>query len=142
MDEKNYYFSDGLPGFESFRIFRVIPEPETYLAQLISIDDEKIGFILINAEVMGEYFEKVKNQQEVLTELNIVNQENLQIWLIVTLNALDAEQITVNLRAPILLNSEKNIGKQLILYDEQYPLKHPLISQKNNVVVLEEGVVK
>jgi len=40
--------------------------------------------------------------------------------------------IRTNLRAPIIYNPEKKVAKQLILYDEKYPIHFYVIDDANN----------
>ncbi|WP_206810928.1 flagellar assembly protein FliW [Paradesulfitobacterium ferrireducens] len=127
-----YYFPKGLPGFEETRYFQLLEE-EMPFAQLVAADDDKIGFILIQPEVVG-----VKNEWEIDPETEQVlrggksseSQLQLEVWLILTLNRQDVQSSTVNLKAPLILNPEEKLGVQLILDDERYSSRQPLVKQQ------------
>jgi len=155
MKESIYYFIQGIPGFEANREFRLIEEEDDQLAQLISVKDEGIGFILMRPGVLfPDYKINVDVEIEEVLKLNLAmngtgNSSNLDagkpkdqvaVWAIVTLNQQDMTQTTMNLRAPILLNTEKKLGVQLILSDERYLARQPLALDKP-LVQEQEGVV-
>ena len=54
-----FHFPQGIPGFETHHDFRFIPEEDAMLAQLISVKEDKIGFILMRPE--GFFPEYVKD---------------------------------------------------------------------------------
>ena len=136
-DQESFYFPKGIPGFEECKHFKLICEVDSPLAQLTNIKDDRIGFILIHPEAFfGDYsFEVDEDAENILR--NSQDKENLQleVWTILTNNS-DVNQITVNLRAPILLNMQYKIGLQLILNDEKYLSRQPLPLTK----VKQEGV--
>jgi len=157
MKESIYYFTQGIPGFEANRQFRLIEEEDDQLAQLISVEDAGIGFILMRPGVLfPDYRVDVDAENEELLKLNLAmnetgkgNSSNLadgkpkvqaEVWVIVTLNQQDMTKTTLNLRAPLLLNPEEKLGVQLILSDERYSARQPIALDKP-LVQEQEGVV-
>jgi flagellar assembly factor FliW len=139
-----YYFAQGIPGFEDYKEFRFIEDREIPFAHLIAVEEERIAFILMQpgllfpdygVEVDAEFQEilKLRQAQDEAINSGTLHDEslnfNVEIWTIVTLNREDAAQSTVNLRAPILLNTEHKVGVQVILTDERYLTKHPMKSE-------------
>ncbi|AFM42736.1 hypothetical protein Desaci_3855 [Desulfosporosinus acidiphilus SJ4] len=146
MNNNVYYFAQGLPGFEDLRRFRLVEEEGVPFARLISVEEERIGFILIRpALLFPDYGVEVDDKSAETLKLNPAANEagsantnldekqniNVDIWAIVTMNKEDFAQNTVNLRAPILLNNIHKVGIQLILMDEKYLTKQPLIKDKS-----------
>ncbi|KLU65882.1 flagellar assembly factor FliW [Desulfosporosinus acididurans] len=142
MIDNVYNFVKGIPGFEDYRKFRLIEEKGVPFARLISVDEERIGFILIRPGLLfPDYGVEVDDDNAEVLKLNQVSEGsasigalsdegsniNVDIWSIVTLDRQDVAQSTVNLRAPILLNNVQKVGVQLILMDEKYLTKQPLI---------------
>jgi flagellar assembly factor FliW len=41
----------------------------------------------------------------------------------------DLSKMTANLKAPVLINTENNKGKQVILNNEDYPIKYYILQQ-------------
>ena len=153
MKDAIYYFTQGIPGFETNREFRLVEEEDVPLAQLISVEDERIGFILMRPGVLfPNYRVEVDAENEEVLKLNKAMNEtgssstlpgekpkvHVEIWAIVTLNRQDISQSTLNLRAPIILNTDHKLGVQLILSDDRYFARQPIALDKP---LGQEGVV-
>jgi len=156
MKDTIYKFTQGIPGFEDYREFRLVEQEDVPLAQLISVEDERIGFILMRPGVLfPDYSVEVDEGDEEVLKLNLVTNETgssstlldvepkgeIEIWAIVTLNRQDAAQSTLNLRAPLLLNTESERGVQVILSDKRYLTRQPLVLDKPLVKEQEGAVV-
>ncbi|WP_088228633.1 flagellar assembly protein FliW [Desulfosporosinus sp. FKB] len=146
-----YYFVQGIPGFESNKEFRFVEEKGVPFAQLISVEEERIGFILMRPGLLfPDYSVVVNSENEEILKLNETQNGNdsisippdgnpndhVEVWAIVTLNRQDVAKSTVNLRAPILLNTKHKVGAQVILVDERYLTKQPIDSARE-----QEGAV-
>jgi len=157
MKDAIYNFTQGIPGFETTRKFRLVEQEDVPLAQLISVEDERIGFILMRPGVLfPDYSVDVDAENEEVLNLNVAMNEagsssssalpdgkskvKVEVWAIVTLNRQDVVQSTLNLRAPILLNSDHKLGVQLILADDRYLARQPMVLDKP-LVQEQEGVV-
>ena len=153
MKDTIYYFAQGIPGFEDNRKFRLVEEEDVPLAQLISVEDAGIGFILMRPGVLfPDYRVDVDAQDEAVLKLvpamkeatgssvltDPKNKVQPEVWAIVTLNQQDMTKTTMNLRAPILLNTELKLGIQLILSDDLYLARQPIALDKP---LVQEGVV-
>ncbi len=120
-------FPNGLPGFEDLRQFIFIQENQDLpMAYMQSVEDGEVSFIIINpfAFVPNYEFELAEADE---VELEIHNQEELRVWVI--MNAGETlESSTINLLAPLIINFEAKICKQVVLHDTSYSTKHPLNS--------------
>jgi len=124
-----YLFPQGIPGFEAMREFRLVRDEEAPLAQLVSVEDEGIGFILIRPETfLDEYEFGIDEESEEV--LNLEEKDiMLEVWNILTLCS-DVTKTTVNLQAPVCFNLTKKIGLQIILEDDSYNLRYPLVKHE------------
>ena len=52
--------------------------------------------------------------------------ENAEIYSIITIGA-KPEEVTANLRAPLIINKKEKMGKQCILAEDTYSLKYPVL---------------
>ena len=50
IEPRIVHFPQGIPGFETHHDFRFIPEEEAPLAHLISVKENKVGFILLRPD--------------------------------------------------------------------------------------------
>jgi len=141
IEPRIIHFPEGIPGFETHHDFRFIPEEEAPLAHLISITEDKVGFILLRPEVyFPEYLKEMDVDEEGIKVLNISKNNPVDVWVILTLNRQEMAKTTVNLRAPILFNRVDGIGTQVIFNDDRY-LSRQLLFREKNLQPLQEGVV-
>lgn len=118
-------FHKGLPGFEDFKRFILFPvEDNEMFSVLHSVDDVEVGFVVISPfDVLKDY--EIKLDDETIKKMKIEKPEDVLVVNTVTLSS-KVEDITTNLRAPIIINIKDKIGEQLILSNESYLVKYPL----------------
>ncbi|WP_158291408.1 flagellar assembly protein FliW [Desulfosporosinus sp. Sb-LF] len=127
-----FHFPQGIPGFETHHDFRFFPEEDAMLAQLISVQEEKIGFILMRPEAyFPEYLKGLDVDEESIKVLNVHADMPVDVWVILTLHRQDMAKTTANLRAPILFNTVDRIGMQVIFNDDRYPSRQPIFTEEN-----------
>lgn len=122
----NINFKNGLPGFEELHDFSIKEVEENDLFSLLQSEEDKNISMVITTPFFArkDYeFELGKNDLE---ELKIKSKEDILIYNTVTLNE-DIKKITINLKAPIIINKNKNLGKQIVLNNEKYLIKFPLL---------------
>lgn len=110
-----YHFPNGLLGFEELHKFIVINDKETEpLRWLLSIEDPDIGFPILEIAQIAP---------EVNKEISADTLNSLATFVVVTLNR-SPEPMTVNLRAPVVLNNAAKTGKQVVLNSDKYSTRH------------------
>lgn len=134
IDEENIItIPNGLFGFEMYTKYVMLKfqEESDAMVSLQSVENKEIAFILINPlsftseynpTIDGEYLDKI--------ELNST-EEAFCYGICVLGNTL--EESTINLKAPILLNTSNKLAVQALLSDNKYKFKH-LISDFNKAV--------
>ena len=121
-------FNKGIPGFEGLRKFILFTvEDDNIFSILHSIEDETIGIILVSPFNVDKNYE-FNLDDEIVSSLKINNPSQVLVLNTVTLNS-DIKNITVNLKAPIVINNELKLGEQVILDNEKYQVKHPLFTE-------------
>lgn len=121
-------FNKGIPGFEGLRKFILFTvEDNNIFSILHSIEDETIGIILVSPFNVDKNYE-FNLDDEIVSSLKINNPSQVLVLNTVTLNS-DIKNITVNLKAPIVINNELKLGEQVILDNEKYQVKHPLFTE-------------
>jgi flagellar assembly factor FliW len=120
-------FPNGLPGFEDYTQFITLqPDPEMPFSYMQSLDEERLNFIIMDPfHIFPEYeFELTEGIQQ---ELMIGSEEDVAVRVIVSIrNSL--EDAKVNLLAPVIINLNKKIAKQVILHDSKYTTSHNLLT--------------
>lgn len=131
IDDSNIInFEQGLPGFEDEKKFVLMPIDGTPFSILQSVTSTALAFVTASPFVFfKDYdFELSTSVQE---QLQIRKSNDVFIQVILTV-ADQFEKSTANLQAPIIINKEKNIGKQVVLTDSKYQTRH--ILKKSNLV--------
>jgi flagellar assembly factor FliW len=137
VDEQEFInFSHGVPGFENYRqyIIRNYKEQSPFLV-MQSTEKVDLAFILIGLEQIVPGY-SIALPDEVVAELKVSRPEEVIIRVIVTLPE-DLHKATVNLAAPIVINMQTKLAKQIILNNPDYGLKHPLFATENEKEALK-----
>jgi flagellar assembly factor FliW len=124
-EEDVIIFSKGLPGFEEYKKFILFPVEENDIFSILqAVEDEEVGIVTISPFVRFKEYE-VKLSDEKLKDLKINSPEEVLVLNTVTLST-KTEDITTNLKAPIIVNIKEKLGEQIIIDNEKYLVKHPL----------------
>ncbi len=128
LDQDIINFKKGLPGFEDLKKFILFNVVDNDVFKVLhSIEDNTVGVIAINPfDFMTQY--EVNLSESLIKELEISKEEEVLIINTVTLNS-DFKKITTNLKAPIVININTRLGEQIILDNEEYVIKYPLIRE-------------
>lgn len=126
-------FEHGIPGFEEEKQFIVLPiEEESAFQVLQSIQTATLSFIVIDPYTVAIGYSFDLDDASVHT-LQINSEKEVAVFTIVTLKDTLAES-TVNLKAPIVINTANKKAKQVILNNEAYSIRHPLSCKKHKGV--------
>lgn len=122
-------FEDGLPGFESIKKFIIIntDEENSLFSWLQSLENPNLAFVIINPV----YFRKdylVTIDDVTISSLKIEAQEDVAIYSIVVVPK-DVSKISANLKAPLIINLKNKKGKQVILDNGEYHVRHYILEE-------------
>jgi len=132
IDERQIiHFENGLPGFLEEKQFIILPltDDQIYLI-LQSIQTPEIAFVITNPFFFYKDYE-FKLEDGVVEQLEIKEPGDVQVFNILTIYD-PFEKTTINLQAPIVINTKNNRAKQVILNHEHYTTREPLF-QKTEV---------
>lgn len=118
-------FEHGLMGLEEYKKFVLLPlDVDLPLILLQSIECAEISFILAfpYAFKIDYHFDISEEDKK---QLQIEKEEDVVAYVIITFKE-PFEQSTLNLLAPIVMNNNKKLGKQIVLHDKDYPLRYPI----------------
>lgn len=119
------FLEDGLPGFSHLQFFQLIQEESGspfYVLQ--SLEDEQVQFWMAEPFVFFRDYEFTLNEK-VKSGLHIQEEAQVAVLNIVTMRS--DGQVTVNLKAPIIINLSNRMAKQVILNDEKFNVRQPLL---------------
>lgn len=130
IDEKKILdFPEGLPGFENVKKFILLGklEEESPFQWLQSVDSPELAFVIIDPRLIKpDYIVDVDDNEVEILEVKDTN--NVLVYSIVVVPE-DITAMTANLKAPVLINTENNKGKQIINTNDEYPLKYYIIEE-------------
>ncbi|MGH4141109.1 flagellar assembly protein FliW [Clostridium sp.] len=124
-------FKKGLPGFKELKSFIIFPlESNEVFSILHSIEANEVGLVLVSPyTVASDYEFKIPDPD--IKELQIAKPEQVLVLTTVTLDS-NIENMTTNLKAPIIINIKERLGEQLILDNDKYKIKQPLFKRNDN----------
>lgn len=137
IDEKDIiHFEEGLPSFEDEKEYVILPfgEESPFLI-LQSIKSSSLGFVITSPfDFFNDY--AVNLSDSTIEKLKIENEEQVAIFSILTVQD-PFQNTTANLRGPVVINAQEQLGKQIVLNDDKYTTKHLIV--KTPAPVNEEG---
>lgn len=129
IDEKDVLtFPEGLVGFEEYKRYGLysVAEEEPFF-RLQYLKAEEVGFVVVDPLlIMPDYDFEVDN--DTIELLGIETPESLQLFSIVTVHS-DFRRMTANLLAPILVNRDNRMARQIVLQDTPYTTRHPVFGE-------------
>ena len=129
-ESKVVHFPQGIPAFEEEREFLIVPYDETspyvFLQSLATPD---LAFLMTMPFVFFPDYE-FEIDDDTLKKLGITEQENLLIYVILTLPGGKVQEMTANLMAPIVVNTANMQARQVVLDKSRYTTKHRLFPKK------------
>lgn len=124
-DEKVLDFPNGLIGFENMTKFAIMYDEEdkgtTRISWLQSLQEPLLALPVIDPlAIVPEYVPVIED--ELLAPLGNPADEDLLFLLAMTVPS-DMTKVTANMKAPIIINAATKKGVQLIVENEDYPVK-------------------
>jgi len=129
-EEKIVHFKDGIPAFEEEHEFIIVPydsESPYYFMQSLATPD--LAFLITVPFLFFPDYE-FELDEVAQHELDIKHQEDMLIYVLITIPGGKIEDMTANLMAPVVLNKENMQAKQVVLDRSRYTTKHRLFPEK------------
>ena len=128
-EEKIIHFDNGLLGFEEYKDYTILydidEEEKPLFSWLQSVDEKGLAFPVVNPLDVDENYNPTVDD-EILNSLGDINEENMIVLLLATIPK-DVKEASVNMRAPLVINSDNRKGMQLIVENKEYEIKHKII---------------
>jgi flagellar assembly factor FliW len=125
-EDKIITFKEGLPGFPQIHRFAVLELDELKPFQYLqALDNPPIALFVINPFVIDQTYEFRLTESD-MDDVNSKNSAELAVYAVATIPE-DPSLATINLMAPIVINDRDRCGKQVILHESKYSVRHPLL---------------
>lgn len=119
-ESKIITFEDGIIGFPDMKKFTLIFDEEKEgrpsISWLQSMDEPEIAFPVMDPLFVCETYNP-SVEEELLKNLGTIKEDNLYVLVTVTVPQ-DIKELAVNLKAPIVINTDTRKASQIIVEDD------------------------
>ncbi len=130
-ENRAIHFSEGLIGFPEDKDYVVMEhKPGSPFMWLQSLTSPGLAFVIMNPfQVYPDYLKEIPSEEADMMKPG--KDENVMIFVIVTIPGGKSEQSTVNLMGPVVIAPDEKVGRQVILANSGYNHRYPLSMNKN-----------
>ena len=136
-ESKIITFEDGIIGFPDMKKFTLIfdeeKEGKPSISWLQSMDEPEVAFPIMDPLLVCETYNP-SVEDELLKNLGTIKEDNLYVLVTVTVPQ-DIKELAVNLKAPIVINTDTRKASQIIVEDD-LPVRYKIYD------ILEEAKKK
>jgi len=131
-------FPEGILGFNDLRKFVLLDDPnDEIFAWLQSCEIPQIAFPVLEPELFSQAYQVSLTKHD-LESLQLFSQGDLKgrirSFSIITIPE-DPTQMTANLKAPVVINIEKRLARQIVLQDNNLAIREPIFQKLQSRVV-------
>lgn len=113
----------GLPDFKQYTILYDCEKEDSNISWLQSVEEPALALPIVRPWLIKEDYNPVV-EDELLSHLGELTEENLVILVTMTVPPNKVEDMSVNLKAPIVINSDTRKGAQIIAENDDYEVKY------------------
>lgn len=140
-EDKIIEFPQGIMGFEGYNKYTLLYDIEEGGKPMISwlqcVEEPDLAIPVMNPLfVKADYNPTVEDA--LLSLLGEINDENALVLVTITVPA-DKTKVTVNLKAPFVINSDTRKGCQIIVENNDYPVKYNIYEVIRKMKEAKEG---
>ncbi len=129
VDEKSVItMVDPILGFPYAKRYVLIDHREgSPFKWLQCVDDGSLAFVVMDPKLVKPDY-VVPIEEEDARKLEIEDPSDAEVYVIVVIPE-NPRDMTVNLRAPVVINRKKRLAKQVVIPDESYPIRYRVIRE-------------
>ncbi|NLZ55032.1 MAG: flagellar assembly protein FliW [Thermoanaerobacteraceae bacterium] len=129
VDKKIITFTNGVLGFEQYKRYLLLDHPGTDIVKwLEAVDEPEIALPVANPfHFFPGYAPEISREN--LLQLNITSPEEALVLCVLTIGS-HTREITINLKAPIIINADLRLADQFIVENPEYNIREPLKLKK------------
>lgn len=127
-------FKDGLLGFDNLKQYFIVdPGDSTLILWLQSIEDSSVAFPIIEPKIFKpDYIAKLVPSDLASVELESLSEA--KIYSILTIPT-DITKMSANLKAPVIINNNKKLAKQVVLQDSKLAVNFEMYMELKKYIV-------
>ena len=122
-------FEEGIIGFEEVKKFVIIDseDPESPFKWIQAVDKPELAFALVNPFKIKKDYDFDLTDEEV-EYLGVNDASEVMVFSIVVVPE-DIKKISMNLKAPLIINKPNNKAAQIILDTDKYTVRHFILDE-------------
>lgn len=125
-ESKIIEFDNGLMGFEDYKKYVLIYDSEEEerpdISWLQSVEEPMLALPVVSPFIITEQYNP-EIDDEMFTPLGSLTEDNMIVLVVITV-PVEVSEISANLRAPIIINTEEKKGVQVIVQNSDYEVKY------------------
>ncbi|WP_139996961.1 flagellar assembly protein FliW [Paenibacillus paridis] len=126
-EEQIISFTGGIPGFKDYERYTIVTIEDSPFQYLQSIEEGSLAFIIVSPfDFFKEY--EFDLPEQLKSEMNISRNDQIQVYNIVNVHG-DLASATINLAAPVIINTVDRIGIQYIFPNGAYSIHEALFGK-------------
>lgn len=116
---------DGLPGFDGLRTW-VIEQtaPDAVFSVMRSLDEPGVGLLVAEPWALAPGYEPDLPDAE-MAAIGAKDASDVAVFVVARIDR-SSQQVLLNLAAPIVVNNERCVARQMILDRQGWPMRHPV----------------
>ena len=125
VEKLDLLLDEGIIGLSRARRFRIVEQPGSDISWLRCLDLDEVELPVLDAVIADEDYRPQLNPR-VRTALDITDERTVRLLVIANF---EAGGMTVNLRAPLVINVATGVGAQVILENKELPLRARVVAR-------------
>ena len=131
-------FEEGVPGFEHTKKYVLVKgQGDSPFLWLQSIEESKLAFALVDPFSVKKDYD-IEIDEETVGMLGIESIEDVLVYAIVVVPE-DTSKMSMNLKAPVIINKKNGKSVQKILDNDRYSVRHYIIEELQRQEVTEHA---
>lgn len=132
---------DGMLGFSEIKRYVLIQHRDgSPFLWYQAVDEPNLAFVVVDAFTFFPDYEVVMSSEDVEV-LKCTKPGDLAVFLVVVIPD-NPEDMTANLRGPLVVNVDNKIARQVVLTDEKYSPHHSIMEEIRKRLPVEEETHK
>ncbi len=131
----------GILGFPEDQEFCLVDAgDDTLILWLQSLTNPHLAFPVLEPKIFKQDY-VVRLSAAELRELRLSSIKDAAVFTILTIPSTLSE-MTANLKAPVVINTKEKVGKQVVLQENDQPIKHPMFKELRSQILNARSAIQ
>ncbi len=127
-DQSIILVQGGIIGFTRYERYMIIEHnSESPFFWLQAVDSPDLAFVIVDPCLFMPDF-NLTLSEPILADLKAQESQEVAVHVLVTIPHGRPQEMTANLLGPLVINTQAKLARQIIVDDERYSHRHPIIS--------------